>query len=315
MFRVARLCAVGLFVVATACGGAAAPSDELSTEDELTTSYADLVETLPEADLERWMTVRSALEAGFDRICGDTICSGDYSNLTTVHLACSSTTKQRKLKACTWLLGGSIDYVDGSTGKITTTARAFECKIPEASTAKQMIDVLAHKCVDALHTPLPGTGKSFYDGLVDCFAGVVGAPPPESAGDFYVELTDALWSTDSGAASSWIATKQKLAKGFDDACGDSFCEGEYPQIAPLRFVCSMNRNTKRVARCSWSFVGAETSVGAGGIITARTTTTKCNVEVGATYPELTAALSGEDPLHAKLPSRSTSIYDALIGCL
>lgn len=306
---------LGAALLAASCGGSIDNDGAEATEDELTTTYADLVETLPEADLERWVKVRAAIVAGFDRICGDTICSGDYSNLTTVRLTCSATTRARKLKACTWLLGGSIDYVDGRTGKITTEARAFECKIPVASTAKQMLDALEPMGDDALNTPLPGTGKSFYDGLVDCFSGVGGAPAPASTGDFYVELTDHLWSTDGDAAVAWLGTTRRLRARFDEACGDSFCEGEYPHIAPLRFVCAMNRNTKRVARCSWSFVGADTSVGAGGVIVARTMTKKCNVEIGGTASELTSALAGDDPLHAKLPGRSTSIYDALIGCL
>ncbi len=306
---------VALAALVAACGGAADAPDEPSVEDELRTSYADLLETLPEGDLERWITVRAALVAGFDRICGDTICSGDYSNLTTVRLVCSSTTKARKLKACTWLLGGSLDHVDGGTGKIVTAARAFECPVPVASTAKQMLDVLAPAGDDALHTPLPGTGRSFYDALVDCFEGVRGEPPPPSAGDFYVDLTDALWSEDADAAVAWLETKRRLATRFDEACGDSFCEGEWPHFAPLRFVCSMNRNSRRVSRCSWSFVAAETSVGPAGVIVARTTTKRCNVEIGAPDHELREALAADDPLHVLLPRRSTTIYDALIGCL
>ena len=31
--------------------------------------------------------------------------------------------------------------------------------------------------------------------------------------------------------------------------------------------------------------------------------------------QLTSALAGEDPLNATLPNTTTSIYDALIGCL
>ena len=138
---------------------------------------------------------------------------------------------------------------------------------------------------------------------------------PTTTETFYVELNEYLWEADSDGAIAWQSTKRRLASQFDQACGDSWCEGEYPHIAPLRFVCSMNRNTKRVARCSWSFALAETSVGAGGTITARTTTKSCNVEVGASASELTTALNVDDPLRAKLPGKATSIYDALIGCL
>jgi hypothetical protein len=46
-----------------------------------------------------------------------------------------------------------------------------------------------------------------------------------------------------------------------------------------------------------------------------TTTKRCNIDVGAPASALATALSGEDPLHAKLPGKTTSIYDALVGCL
>jgi hypothetical protein len=305
-----------LFLGVTMLAGCASPSDEdvSESEDALSTSYDDLFSTLEGADLDRWVNARAALKAGFDRVCGDTICSGDYSNLATVRLTCSSTSTARKMKDCAWVLGGSIDYVDGRTGKITTDARVFSCKIPVAGTAKTMLNTLEAAGDDAIHAPLPGTGKSFYDGLVDCFSGVVGAPPPAApAKIFYAELGE--WSWENADGSAWNQTTRNLAQGFDDVCGDSFCEGEYPDITPLRFACSVNVNTKRVSRCSWSFAAADSSVGARGAITTTTTTKKCSIEIGAQASELASALAGPDPLNATLPGKTTSIYDALIGCL
>lgn len=315
----ARLCllAASLSLVAGALAGCAAPSDEdvSESEDALTTTYGDLSSTLEADDLDRWFAVRSSLKQGFDRICGDTICGGDYSNLATVRLTCSATSKARKMKDCVWVLGGSIEYVDARTGKLTSDARVFTCKIPVAGTAKTMLTTLAAAGDDALDTPLPGTGKSFYDGLVDCFDGVVGAPlPPTPDKTFYAELGDWAWEAgDQGAA--WSETKRRLAEGFDQICGDSFCEGEYPDITALRFACSMNLNTKRVSRCSWTFAAADTSVGARGEISATTATKRCVVEIGAQASALMTALSGPDPLNATLPGKTTSIYDALVGCL
>ncbi|MBX3190382.1 MAG: hypothetical protein KF819_25505 [Labilithrix sp.] len=298
-----------------ACAAPAGEAEDVSaSEDELRTTYGDLFETLADADLDRWVDVRAKLAAGFDRICGDTICSGDYSNLTTARLRCSSTHATKKLRECAWILGGSIEYVDGRTGKITTDARAFTCKIPVGGTAKAMLDTLSASR-DPLMTPLPATGTSFYDGLVACFSGVMGGPPPASEATFYAELDEWLWETDGDAAMSWSGTKRALVKGFHDVCGDTFCEGEYSDVEGLRFVCSVNRNSKRVARCSWSFVMADTSVDSRGRITTRAKTKTCNVEVGAQASALTAALKVDDPLHAKLPGRQTSIYDALVRCL
>lgn len=296
-------------------GAANGSEDVESSEDELRTSYGNLLETLGEADLDRWITARSRLAAGFDRICGDTICGGDYSNLSTVRITCSSTTKARKMKDCAWVLGGSIDEVDGRTGKIVTTARAFTCKVPVASSAKSMLDTLSAAGDDALNAPLPGTGKSFYDALVDCFAGVSGPTPIAQTASFYTELDEYMWSSGETEGVAWSNTKRKLVQGFDDACGDSFCEGDYADITALRFACSVNQNTKRVSRCTWSFALADMSVDARGAVVSRTTTKKCNVEVGASASALATALGGDDPLHAKLPGKTTSIYDALVGCL
>jgi len=298
-----------------ACSAAAPSGEEIAeSEDELRTTYGNLFDTLAPADLDRWVDVRQKLVAGFDRICGDTICSGDFSNLATVRLACSSTTAARKMKDCVWVLGGSIDYVDGRTGKLSGESRAFTCHVPVAGNAKAFLDTLSAAGDDALNAPLPGTGKSFYDGLVDCFDGVSGGPPPVSTKTFYAELGEYLWeSPDAGA--SWAATTRKLASSFDDVCGDTFCEGDYPDITALRFACSVNRNTTRVSRCNWTFALADTSVDSRGRVVARTATKVCTVEIGATAAALTSALSGDDPLHATLPGRTTSIYDALVGCL
>lgn len=312
----------GLAVVALlSLGACAAPtsapgSDDVeSSEDELRTSYGNLLETLGEADLDRWMAARSSLAAGFDRICGDTICGGDYSNLTTVRITCSSTTKARKMKDCAWVLGGSIDEVDGRTGKIVTTARAFTCKVPVASSAKSMLDVLSAAGDDALNASLPGTGKSFYDALVSCFSGVVGPAPIAQTSTFYSELGEYSWNVGETEGLAWNATQRALAESFDDACGDSFCEGEYSDFTPLRLACSVNENTKRVSRCTWSFVAANASVDSRGAVVAETATKRCNIEVGASATAFAAALAGGDPLYANLPGKTTSIYDALIGCL
>ncbi|MDB4945062.1 MAG: hypothetical protein JWP97_4596 [Labilithrix sp.] len=291
-----------------------ASGDAASTESDLTTTYGDLLETLQGADYDRWIAVRSSLAHGFDNICGDTICSGDYSNLTTVRIACASTTTSKKLKDCAWVLGGNIDYVDGRTGKITGDARVWTCPITTGSTAKTMLDVLSKAGDNALQTPLPGTSKSFYDGLVDCFSGVVGAPPPAGDKSFYADLGEYLSGTDEAAAAAWRETERTLNTQFDDVCGDTFCEGDYSDISGLRFTCAVNRNTQRVSRCTWSFAGASLSVDTKGVLKADTMTRRCTVEIGATQTALRAAL-GSDPLNATLPGKTTSIYDALVGCL
>jgi hypothetical protein len=242
-----------LFLLGVPAGCSTVPlgEDVAESEDELRTTYGDLFSTLEADDLERWQSVRASLNSGFDRICGDTICGGDYSNLATVRITCSSTSKALKLKECAWVLGGSIEYVDGRTGKLSSEARVFACKIPVAGSAKTMLDALQAAGDKALDAKIPATGKSFYDGLVECFAGVVGAPPPaQPAKVWYTDLDTFSWEAGEAQGLAWSEATRRLAAGFDDVCGDSFCEGEYPDITPLRFACSVNVNTKLVSRCS-----------------------------------------------------------------
>ena len=304
MSRTSFLLSLALVV---GCAAPAANENVEETEDGLRTSYGELFDTLDGTDLDRWYDVRSKLKTGFDNICGDTICSGDYSNLTTVHLTCSSTRSQKKMKDCVWVLAGNIDVVDGRTGKLTSEQRVFECHVPVGSNAKKFLDALHPAGDDALNTVVPGTSGSFYDALVSCFDGVVGPRLPEQTHSFYSELAD--------HDSSFYSTRRTLADAFDQGCGDTFCEGDFPHISALRLACVVNANTKRVSRCGWSFAGADVSVDARGSLSARTFTKRCDFTVGATATQLATALSGDEPLHAPLPGKTTSIHDALIGCL
>lgn len=296
--------------------GCAAPAaEDVSRNEDALTTYGDLWITLDGDDLERWYAVQSALERGFDRVCGDTLCSETYANLSTVRLACSSTEKALELKDCAWVLGGCVQHVDARTGEIGSDARVFTCKIPVAGTAKAMLDALGPAGEDALFVPLPATGKSFFDGLADCFAGASAPAAPAADGSSFAELADWAWERSSALAAAWSGGKGRLAENFDDICGDTFCEGEYADIVPLGLACSVERATERVSRCTWTFAAADLSVGARGEIFATTAAKRCVVEVDAPASHLVSALSGPDPLWATLPGKTTSIYDALFGCL
>jgi hypothetical protein len=184
-----------------------------------------------------------------------------------------------------------------------------------ASSAKAMLDTLSAAGAGALRAPLPGTGKSFYDGLVDCFSGVSGVASPEPTATFYASMDDYSWNLGETQGLAWVAGRRNLDQGFDDICGDSFCEGDYADISPLRLVCSVNNNSKRVARCSWSFAAADMSVDSKGQVVARTTTKTCNIDLGISASALSTLLNGDNPLFATIPGKTTSINDALIDCL
>lgn len=307
------LVSAALVSLALVAGCASAPVG--GAEDELATSYGSLIDTLQGEEQDAWIAVRRKLREGFDRVCGDTICSGDFGNLTTVRLTCSSTRSRRKMKDCVWVLGGNVDHVDPVTGAHAGEARAFACHISVAGSAKTFLAALTAAGDDALHATLPGTTGSFYDGLVSCFEGVTAsAPPPAAKGD-HAELGDFLWEKSPDAGAAWSESRRALASAFDDACGDTFCEGDFKDVSALRLACDVRRSDEHVGVCHWSFALADDEVDARGRIVPRTATKTCPIAIDAPASALVAAVAGEDGLHAPLPGRETSLLDALVGCL
>lgn len=117
---------------------------------------------------------------------------------------------------------------------------------------------------------------------------------------------------------AWQALRAGLDLGFEDICGDTFCEGDYSNITPLRFQCSVQQQTGRIGACAWSFAasGEEIDPRNGQIAVERPAWT-CSIPLpaGTTIDALLAALAGDEPLHAGLPGGGGSVYDALSDCL
>lgn len=301
------LAAVGL----PACDGVGSGEADASENP-----YARLAERLSEADLERWIALRADLQRGFEDVCGDTFCGGDYSNLTTVALDCSAT-KGGTVNQCTWVIAGSIEHVDGATGAIGVDARNFVCPIAVHTKAAKLFDALrlgpTGQVADPLRATIPGTGASFYDGLAACFADVVGPPPPASTGTRYRELVEHL--NEHGDFLPWWQARRRLVDAFDGACGDTFCEGDYSDIAGLGLACAVDESRGTVESCSWSFAGNFFSVTTKGKVSAHHQKWSCPITVGAEIEAFLTTLSGDDPLHAPLPGKTTTVMDALVDCL
>lgn len=109
-----------------------------------------------------------------------------------------------------------------------------------------------------------------------------------------------------------------LVRGFNQVCGDTFCEGEYGNLQPQRFRCSVHAATGVVHECVWTFAGSTARVDARtGEVVVDAPSWACTVPL--TYrtrlSDLLAALEAGDPLDAALPDTSTSLYDALTDCL
>ena len=314
--RVAHLSALVVLASSTLALGACSVDDAAESDNVSSTNYADLYDRLSDADLTRWITAKNQLVDDFDQVCGDTFCGSDYSNLTNVSLHCSATAAGT-VNSCSWTFGGSIEYVDGLTGAISIDTRTFTCPIKVHTKVGPFLTALeSGEGSSSIHRVIPGTGKSFYDGLGECFSGVVGDAPPATTGTKYEELADYFNEHGGPAGTDWYQERQALVGGFDQACGDSFCEGDYADISGLRFVCAVNTTTHKLKNCSWSFVGDYTTVAkSSGKVTDHTQEWRCDVPVTATAAAFATALNVPDPLHATIPGKTTSIYDALVGCL
>ena len=136
-----------------------------------------------------------------------------------------------------------------------------------------------------------------------------------SAGQ-YVEAGAAL-RTDA-EVEAWYGITARLRHQFDEICGDTFCEGDYSNLQPLRFQCSVEARNRLVGACMWSFAGSQESIDpATGHITVQPGFWQCRIPLvpHTTLDRLLSALADPQPLYATLPGTERTILDGLIDCL
>lgn len=132
----------------------------------------------------------------------------------------------------------------------------------------------------------------------------------------YVEASAAL-RTDA-EVEAWYGIAIQLRDHFDEICGDTFCEGDYSNLQPLRFQCSVEARSRRIGACVWSFAGSQESVDpATGRIAVQPGFWQCRMPLAprTKLDRLLVALNGPQPLYAKLPGTERTVLDGLIDCL
>lgn len=120
------------------------------------------------AGWERFRAVEARLVRGFNDICGDTFCEGEYHNLQALRFRCSVEAASGRVQECVWTFTGSTARVDTATGRIAVDARTWACRAPLAATTLLPVLLQTLEQDDALHVALPGTPDSIYDGLTAC---------------------------------------------------------------------------------------------------------------------------------------------------
>jgi len=119
-------------------------------------------------EVEDWYGALRRLRDGFDQICGDTFCEGDYSNIQALRFSCSAEPVSGRVGECAWAFAASQEEVDPHTGRIEVEAKHWSCRIPlrPGTRARALLTALAVE--EPLHAPLPGSSNTIYDALIDC---------------------------------------------------------------------------------------------------------------------------------------------------
>lgn len=121
-----------------------------------------------EAQIEAWYAMLQALRRDFSQICGDTFCEGEYSNIEPLRFRCSVHSESGRIGACLWVFAASEEEIDPATGEIQVRPKFWRCRAPLAphTTIEELLSAVAGQ--SPLYAPLPGSGRSVYDGLADC---------------------------------------------------------------------------------------------------------------------------------------------------
>lgn len=132
----------------------------------------------------------------------------------------------------------------------------------------------------------------------------------------YVEAGVAL-RTDA-EVEAWYGITMQLRRQFDAICGDTFCEGDYSNLQPLRFQCSVDARSRHISSCVWSFAGSQESIDpATGHITSQPGFWQCRMPLmpKTSLDRLLIAFDNPQPLYARLPGTERTVLDGLIDCL
>ena len=141
-------------------------------------------------------------------------------------------------------------------------------------------------------------------------------PSATSPAGTYDDAIDHLSDAD---LARFTTLRTKLASSFDDICGDTYCGGDYNEIEPLELTCSITVATGAVKQCAYVFGGTYATLNdKTGTVTSHAKTFTCKFTVNGTMTTLLDTLMAAnvtDPLQTALPGATTTIYDALGGCL
>lgn len=122
------------------------------------------------AEIDAWYELMRGLKDDFDAVCGDTFCEGDYANYESLAFRCSVDEDVGSIGRCVWILAASNEEIDPATGDVSVEVGTWSCEMPIApeTTVSDLVEALSAGGERPIHTALPGTDRTLYDGLVAC---------------------------------------------------------------------------------------------------------------------------------------------------
>ncbi len=283
----------------------------------LAQSFVDLVDfPRNEANWDRFHSLEAHLANRFDAVCADTLCEGDYSNLRALQLRCSVNAASGQVHACTWVFIASELEVDAHTGQVQADNRRWECPLPLGAGVR-VEDFHAALAVDEpLTVTLPGAQVALGAAVGACLQAPRREASLQRSADRYVDARNYPWPGQGNGPLS--ALEKALVRGFDDVCGDTFCEGEYYNLQAMRLRCSVHAASGRVGECRWTFAGSNMDVDAHtGQVAVDARDWACRLPLASYTPlsRLLDTLQGPQAIDTMLPGTTTTVYDGLTTCL
>lgn len=279
--------------------------------------FTDLVDfPRSEANWDRFYALEAHLANRFDAACADTLCEGEYSNLRALQLRCSVREAGASVQACTWIFIASNLDVDPEQGGLIADNRRWECPLPLGAGVPVETFHAALAGPDALGVTLPGASVSVGAAIGRCLQQGASDRPARAVAGRYVDARD--FPGPGQGQPRFTVLERDLTLGFDNICGDTFCEGEYYNLQALRLRCSVDAHRGLLQACAWTFAGSNAWVDtASGAIQVDGADWTCRLPLAPHTPLtlLLDTLQGRDAIDIPLPGSSSTVYEGLTACL
>lgn len=155
-------------------------------------------------------------------------------------------------------------------------------------------------------------------GLRFCTALVLLLTSAAQAAPAYVDAR--LFPSQNEGWQRFLEVEKALVRGFNDICGDTFCEGEYYNLRAMRLRCSVNQARGTLGSCLWTFAGSNASVRQDGHIEVDVRTFTCPLQLAPGTPlqaflRALESVPAADAINVALPGTTESVYEGLLGCI